>query len=191
MNRAVLNVALALGFVLSLGLHALSGWNPKKPNVEFAPDMVRQPRLAAFAAYPGFAQGMVLQPPPAGAVAVDEVVRDLGPGQDEALRAGRQVTNPVPAGDLRVQGRAAKLFTALCQPCHGAGGSGDGPVAQRGFPPPASLLAERALAMPDGQIYHVLTFGQQNMPAYAAQLSEEDRWLLVHYVRMLQRQAKP
>lgn len=191
MSRVVLNLALTLGLAISLGLHALSGWNPKKPNLEFAPDMARQPRLAAFGAYPSFAQGMVLQPPAPGTVAVDEVVRDLGPGPEEARRAGRELINPLPADDPRVPARGAKLYVAFCQPCHGAGGRGDGPIAQRGFPPPPSLLAERALTMPDGQVYHVLTFGQQNMPAYAAQLSEEDRWLLVRYLRVLQRQAQP
>ncbi|MGC8915418.1 MAG: c-type cytochrome [Thermoanaerobaculum sp.] len=191
MSRAVVNGVLALALAVSLVLHALSVWNPKKPNLEYAPDMAHQPRLAAFAAYPGFPRGMVLQPPPPGTVAVDEVVRDLGPGPEEALRAGRELTNPLPADDPRVSTRGAKLFAAFCQPCHGAGGHGDGPVAQRGFPPPPSLLAERALAMPDGQIYHVVSFGQQNMPAYAAQLSEEDRWLLVRYLRLLQRQTKP
>jgi mono/diheme cytochrome c family protein len=64
-------------------------------------------------------------------------------------------------------------------------------VTQRGFPPPPSLLAEHALQMKEGQMFHVLTFGQNNMPSYASQISREDRWNAIAYVRMLQAQAAP
>src|SRR5205823_12508017 len=70
--------------------------------------------------------------------------------------------------------------------CHGVGGAGNGPVAQRGYPPPPSLLAEHVLKMKDGQLFHVLTYGQNNMPSYASQLSREDRWNVILYVRSMQ-----
>ncbi len=47
------------------------------------------------------------------------------------------------------------------------------------------------MKMKDGQIFHVLTFGQNNMPSYASQLSREDRWNVITYVRSLQKQASP
>jgi mono/diheme cytochrome c family protein len=37
----------------------------------------------------------------------------------------------------------------------------------------------------DGQIYHVITNGNGQMPAYASMISEEDRWKIVIYVRKL------
>lgn len=66
-----------------------------------------------------------------------------------------------------------------------------GPVAQRGYPPPPSLLAEHAQKMKDGQLFHILTYGQNNMPSYAGQLSRDDRWNVVLYVRTLQATAQP
>jgi mono/diheme cytochrome c family protein len=85
--------------------------------------------------------------------------------------------------------RGAFVFRTFCVPCHGGSGRGDGPVALRGYPAPASLLAEKAIHMTDGQIFHVLTFGQKNMPSYASQLSEDDRWKVILYVRSMQGKA--
>ena len=61
-----------------------------------------------------------------------------------------------------------------------------GPVTQRGVPPPPSLLAPRAAQMKDGQLFHILTYGQNNMAAYGGQVSREDRWNVIAYVRSLQ-----
>jgi hypothetical protein len=43
--------------------------------------------------------------------------------------------------------------------------------------------------MKDGQMFHVLTYGQGTMAPYAAHLSREDRWCVIRHVRTLQ-QAK-
>jgi hypothetical protein len=40
--------------------------------------------------------------------------------------------------------------------------------------------------MKDGQLFHILTYGQGNMPSYAAQLSQDDRWRVIVHVRSLQ-----
>jgi mono/diheme cytochrome c family protein len=78
------------------------------------------------------------------------------------------------------------VFDNICQVCHGPIGEGNGPVTQRGFPLSASLLADRAVQMKDGQMFHVLTYGQGKMPSLAAMLSPEDRWSAILHVRMLQ-----
>ena len=38
-------------------------------------------------------------------------------------------------------------------------------------------------------MFHVLTFGQKNMPGYAAQITTDDRWKAILHVRELQRPA--
>jgi mono/diheme cytochrome c family protein len=56
-------------------------------------------------------------------------------------------------------------------------------------PPPPSLVAGRALTLKDGQIFHILTYGQNNMASYASQIDREDRWRAILYVRSLQMRA--
>lgn len=109
----------------------------------------------------------------------------------DALRAGEELASPLEPGNVRARERGAFVFANFCAVCHGAGGAGMGPVAQRGYPPPPSLLAEHAQKMKDGQLFHILTYGQNNMPSYASQLSRADRWNVVLYVRTLQAAAPP
>jgi mono/diheme cytochrome c family protein len=40
---------------------------------------------------------------------------------------------------------------------------------------------------PVGQLFHTVTNGIRTMPAYASQVSVEDRWAIILYVRALQR----
>jgi mono/diheme cytochrome c family protein len=93
------------------------------------------------------------------------------------------------ADDARARERGAFLYANYCQMCHGPEGKGDGPLVQRGIPPSASLRGENAIQMKDGQLFHVLTHGQRNMSAHAAQLSREDRWKVILHVRSLQQKA--
>jgi hypothetical protein len=54
-------------------------------------------------------------------------------------------------------------------------------------PPPPSFLAEKTLKMKDGQMFHVVTYGQGNMAAYAGQVPPEDRWAVILHLRQLQK----
>lgn len=182
--RLNLFLALALGF--SLALHWLVGVNVHKPNWEYAPAMAHSARLDSFAATPLLPSGAVLQPPLPGTIPRGRKPLPYGPGPEEAARAGRELSNPVAVSDPRLPKRGARLWRAFCSPCHGEGGLGDGPVALRGFPPPPSLHLDHAKGLPDGQVFHIVSLGQGNMPGYASLIDVEDRWLLVSYVRLLQ-----
>jgi mono/diheme cytochrome c family protein len=41
--------------------------------------------------------------------------------------------------------------------------------------------------MVDGELYHVVAFGRRSMPGYRYQVTENDRWAIVAYIRALQR----
>jgi mono/diheme cytochrome c family protein len=107
----------------------------------------------------------------------------------DVLRAGEELHNPFSGEDAAAQERGAFVYTNYCRMCHGPEGKGNGPLVSRGIPPPASLLAEATVQRKDGELFHVLTYGQRNMPAHDAQLSREDRWKVILYVRSLQQKA--
>ena len=79
------------------------------------------------------------------------------------------------------------LYDANCAGCHGAGGQGDGPEAASLSKPPTdftdqALMAERT----SENFYQAVTKGlPPDMPSFNAQLSEEERWALADYLRML------
>jgi mono/diheme cytochrome c family protein len=159
-----------------------------QPNYDFLPEaqMVYSPAYDTFSPNPNFRDGSTLRRPPAGTIARGHLPLHYQPTLQDALRAGRELRNPFSESDTVRRERGGFVFAQYCQVCHGPLGQGNGPVTQRGFPPPASLLADRAVQMKDGQMFHVLTYGQGNMPAFSTTLSADDRWSVILHVRLLQ-----
>jgi len=79
-----------------------------------------------------------------------------------------------------------RKFLTYCSPCHGNYADGDSRL-QGQFPNPPTLHSDRARNFPDGMIYHIITNGQNVMPSYASQVTREERWAIVNYIRVLQR----
>lgn len=191
MKRLVLNAVLLLAILALILLDLALRYEPTRTNLEVLPQMAHSVRYNAFAANANFPDGKTLQAPPVGSIPRGHLPLDYAATRDDALRAGRELTSPVAPDNLRAQARGAAVFASFCTPCHGKSGLFDGPVTERGVPPPPSLLADHALKMPDGQMFHVLTYGQNNMASYAAQLSRSDRWDVIAYIRFLQAQNQP
>jgi mono/diheme cytochrome c family protein len=187
--RRVLNLALFGAFLASLGLNWALRPQPTQPNREFIPEMVRTPRYNAYSANPNFPDGKTLQTPVAGTIPRGYSRVHFLPTPEEAVRAGDSLLSPARLDDPQTVARGKVVFSNFCAPCHGATGKGDGLVVQQGYPAPPSLYADNARRIKDGQIFHILTYGQKNMPAYASQLSSEDRWNVIAFVRSLQKQS--
>lgn len=91
--------------------------------------------------------------------------------------------NPQPATAESVE-RGRSLYLANCAACHGTGGNGDGPTAQR-----SGLvlrpLQRSAAPLSDGSLAYRIAVGTvgSGMPGFAGTLSETDRWDLVNYLR--------
>lgn len=191
MGKVILNAFLLMMLIVSVGASWLLTPNPARPNFEFLPQMAHAPRYNAFSPNPNFANGASLQRPEPGTIPRELIPLHYEATPQDALRAGEDLQSPVAPENQRARDRGAFVFANYCAVCHGAGGAGSGPVAQRGYPPPPSLLAEHAQKMKDGQLFHILSYGQNNMPSYASQLSREDRWNAIFYVRTLQRTTAP
>lgn len=186
-----LNIALAAAILLvSLTIWFLRREYTER-NSEFLPGMVNSVPYDAQSENPNFADGKTLRSPVPGTVARGFFPAHYQASVEDAKRAGGELVNPLSdtlAGEVS---RGGVVFANVCSPCHGISGLGDGIVVQRGFPPPPSLLAEKARMLRDGQIYHILTHGQNNMPSMSAQVSRMDRWRAVLHVRTLQQKSLP
>lgn len=163
--------------------------DPEQRNWEVFTEMAYSVAYEAHTANPLFADGKTIQPLVAGVVPRGGLPFRYGPELEEAQRAGRELSDPLPESDAAMAARGAELYRVFCLACHDVRGSGRGPVVLRGMLPPPSLHADNAKIMADGQLFHLLTRGQGNMAAYAAQLSVEERWLVVRHVRRLQEEG--
>jgi cytochrome c5 len=95
------------------------------------------------------------------------------------------LTNPfLPTKEVLALGK--RKFLTFCSPCHGNTADGDSRLRGQ-FPNPPSLHSDKIRNYPDGMIYHVITNGQNAMPSYAMQVTREERWAIINYIRVLQR----
>lgn len=79
-------------------------------------------------------------------------------------------------------------YRIYCGLCHGPLGDGADTGTLRGahFAPP-SLHSGVLKKETDGYFYQIIVNGRNSMPSYAKQISVENRWAIVHYIRALQR----
>lgn len=184
--RIAVNLILAVAVVALIVANFAYRIDPARANYEFLPQMAHGERYNAFSGNPNFAGGATLQSPAPGAIARGYLPLHYAATPQDSARAAQELLSPVDLTSQQARDRGAAVFANYCAVCHGASGAGNGPVTQRGVPPPPSLMAPHAVQLKDGQIFHLLTFGQNNMPSYASQLSRDDRWNAVAYVRLLQ-----
>jgi mono/diheme cytochrome c family protein len=189
MGRTLLNAALALLLFASLAINWAVDSDRTQRNFELFPDMVHSVAFDAFSPNPNFSDGMTLRTPPRGTIARGQMPLRFEGTPADAIRAGVELANPLGPADQAALRRGAEVYGTFCRTCHGPTGLGDGPVTLRGVSAPPSLLAPHARDLKDGQIFHILTYGQNNMASYASQLSADDRWRAVLHVRALQRDA--
>jgi mono/diheme cytochrome c family protein len=88
--------------------------------------------------------------------------------------------------DAKVMARGQERFNIYCSPCHGRTGQGDGMVVRRGYRHPPSFHQDRLREAPVGHFFDVISEGFGAMPDYAAQITVQDRWAIIAYVRALQ-----
>jgi mono/diheme cytochrome c family protein len=88
--------------------------------------------------------------------------------------------------NAEVLARGQERFNISCSPCHSKLGDGNGMIVQRGLRRPPSFHEERLRQVPNSYFYDVITNGFGAMYSYADQLSPEDRWKVIAYIRALQ-----
>ena len=103
---------------------------------------------------------------------------------DREIEAARFV-NPQAADDSSIA-RGERKFIRTCVPCHGAKMDGTGPVAAQFMPPP-DLLGEMTRDRKDGYIYSYIRTGGIVMPAYGAQVTAQEAYDLINFIRYMQK----
>ncbi|HEY1187885.1 MAG TPA: cytochrome c, partial [Gemmata sp.] len=111
--------------------------------------------------------------------------------------------------------RGQERYTIYCAVCHGPLGNGQGKIWERGYLTPTSFHTTEVTPdevklknpaeglgmsrgyklwghrvpmneVPVGYIFEVMTRGYGGMPSYSAQISPDDRWRIIAYIRVLQ-----
>lgn len=101
-------------------------------------------------------------------------------------RAGEELTNPLPASDDNIK-EGQQFYQLYCGICHGDNGEGNGRiVALQKFPPPPSFYDNYMMELPEGKMFYSVHYGRNLMGSYAAQITQKERWQVIHYINKLQ-----
>lgn len=145
-----------------------------------------------------FPDGMSMREPVAGTVARGDLELDDHFFRGKTGKAWARTFPSQIRPTSETMARGEERYGIYCTPCHGGDGSGNGMVhlraeelrpsgATSAWVAPTSLHKAHVYYQPVGQMFNTITNGIRNMPAYAAQISPEDRWAIVLYVRAMQR----
>lgn len=189
-------LAMIFLVILVVTVGGFRGGKFQQTPLELFPDMDHQPKVKAQVPSRFFADGQGMRQPVAGTVP-----RVLPGGNEPAagpldyratgkMENGRVWGTGMPfemtMADLE---RGAERYNINCAVCHGASGHGDGVIKEYGLATIVSLVDAadpRLRDMPDGEIFDTITHGKNTMGAYGYNITTDDRWRIIAYLRALQ-----
>ncbi len=174
------------------------------PGDEFTHDMIHSRAWETYAIMPGMPDSMSAIMPVKGSVPypgnpvsgwqADSIEMNTNlpytyaPTIEDYERAGIEVKSPLNQKDLKVLEQGQYYFQIYCSICHGAAGDGKGFIVTEGKykAPPPSYYAEGYIDMPDGKMFHSVTYGKGAMQPYSWALNPMDRWKVIAYINSMQ-----
>ncbi len=186
-----------LSIVAVIGILGVRGTHFRKPPLYIFPDMERQLKLRPQKPNGFFGNGISSQLPVPGTVERGAPFQTADgpvyPYAEAAVNTGMVpgTTNFVASNPFRVTAallkRGQQRFNINCSPCHGQLADGNGITKRIGaMAIVANLHDKRIVEMGDGELFYVITNGRNNMGAYGPNITVEDRWAVVAYLRALQ-----
>lgn len=172
--------------------------NDKKPNYQYMPNMYESVAYEAYSEHEIFESitgGSASMKPATGSVA-----RGWMPYEIENNAAGYAFAKAnLDNKTLNTDSRAAKgeeLYNIYCGICHGKKGDGKGTLVKREKILGVPAYNDQGRAITEGSIYHVMYYGINSMGSYASQMTEDEMWMVDHYVMSLKdkldgKEAKP
>lgn len=181
------NFSTILPFLAAL---VLIGCDKKTPEWEYFPDMYDSPAREAQEFDPTAPNKVGGRLPVEGTIPIEYTPYEFkGPNLDDPRVKDMKVPDSIKLTEASLK-RGESQFQIYCYPCHGPQGEGNGPVigapggGKFNYSPNMNIHGTYAY-LNDGQVYHVITNGNGQMPGYASMISDEDRWKIVLYVRKL------
>ena len=180
-----------------VGVLGRRGAHFRKPPLYIFPDMEWQLKLRPQKENGFFTNGLTSQLPVPGTIPrstpIQTATGAVFPYEDSPVNTGRVTgtTNFIENNPLAITPallkRGQQRFNINCSPCHGATAEGKGITQKIGaMPVVANLHDKRIVELPDGELFFVITNGRNLMEPYGPNITIEDRWAIIAYVRALQ-----
>jgi mono/diheme cytochrome c family protein len=189
-------LALALAVLAVVLIAGFRGQHSTKPPFEIFPDMIYQDKVKDQVPSAFFADGNSARAPIPGTVAMEMPAQNdygaTGKWDDTHWGDGIPVHAAVDGGrplqiDAADMARGRERYTISCEVCHGAAGDGQGITSKYGLSGAASYHTDRLRQMTDGELFNTITNGKGMMLGYGYNITSDDRWRIIMYIRALQR----
>ncbi len=194
------SIRLLTGSALMVILASSCVKDKQSPGYEYMPDMYRGPAVGGYVDYgevrdtirKDLAMTKSVRQPVDGTVpfsanALNDLPYTIPDTFEGYEKAGEVLKSPLPQTE-KIIAEGQKIYVDFCIHCHGKTGEGDGPVVTvGGHPPPPAYDSPQVQDLPEGKLFHVVTYGKGLMGSHKSQLSKIDRWKVVAYVKTLQK----
>lgn len=178
---------LLAGAVSVFVILVLSGritWFSEQNPVEFLNNMDHNFKAIPQSANSFFADRRSLRDPVEGTVARGSEAYLLSAGDVDTA----EVLNVDPQLEKTefLLARGQNRFNVFCAPCHNYDAHSQSRIVARGWAGIPDLARPETVALSNARIFHIISAGQNLMPAYADKIKPIDRWAIVYYLRTLQ-----
>jgi mono/diheme cytochrome c family protein len=163
----------------------------KVPGYEFMPDMYRSPSYETYSSNPNFSDSMTARVPVKGTIPRGYMVYPYQNNKEGYETAGKELVLDPAMHTAENIAEGKRLFEINCRHCHGDEGKGNGPVIEKGFPPPPSFSGAQLKELPFGKIIHSITYGKNLMGPHASLLTFPERMKVAMYIQKLQKPDEP
>jgi len=189
-------LALALIVIAVFTIAGFRGNHFQKPPFEIFPDMNYQDKVKDQQPSAFFADGNSARAPIPGTIAEEMPAQNdywaTGKWDDAHWGDGIPAHDGVDGGralavDAANMARGRERYTISCEVCHGAAGDGKGITSKYGLNGAASYHVDRLRKETDGELFDTISNGKGQMLGYGYNITIDDRWRIVMYIRALQR----
>jgi mono/diheme cytochrome c family protein len=197
MKKVTKIASLALAALTTSLMLSSCGAEGDHPGYEYMPNMYRSASYETYSENPVFENGITAQLNVKGTIPRGFTPFEYQNTLEDYLRAGKELENPIELNDKTLD-EGEQLYQMFCAHCHGDAGDGKGSITHPVYsavPSYADDISPRRSGEPmnalkSGHIFHSITFGLNAMGPHSSQLTQEERWKIVHYVHELQQQTK-
>jgi len=181
---------IAITVVLASGLISCDKTR-RNPGRAYMPDMAYSRAVETYAATDNLKNKGIHYTglPVAGTIAREDMMPYTLKNDSAGYLQSATITNPLAAGAIDMK-NAERLYLVNCGICHGPKLDGLGPLFGGGSGPftaaPKNFMADDMKKLPEGTMFHSVTYGKNAMGSYASQLNTRQRWEVIAYIRSKQ-----
>lgn len=150
------------------------------PLISPVKDIIYQPRVRVYDKSEILKNGLAVAYPPKESVFTTQEIFDLT-NQD-----ANTIINPIPFDEEHLL-KGKEKFSIYCAVCHGVTGDGNNFLGPNYKAKPANLLSKTIAEKSDGELFYVIMKGKNAMPSYENDLSNEDVFSILNYIKVLRR----